>query len=102
MATQAAEAQNIDAEIAAAAAATEALARQYFGDAAYLRLDTHEDHETGEEKTVFEVHYCFPDAENDFDRLVALHRAVMDAWVRSMTRDLLTQIIFMAIPTDAD
>lgn len=102
MAIQTAEAHDIDIRIDEAAAVTEALARQYFGDAAYLRRDIHVDHETGEEQIVFEVHYCFENPEKDFDRLVQLHRALTDAWVRSMTPELLTQIILMTVPTDAD
>jgi len=102
MAIHTAEAHDIDLRIDEAAAATEALARQYFGEAAYLRRDIHVDRETGEEKTVFEVHYCIENAEGDFDRLVLVHRAFTDAWVRSMTPELRTRIVLMAVPSDAD
>ncbi|HYH83231.1 MAG TPA: hypothetical protein VEX86_25770 [Longimicrobium sp.] len=102
MAIQAAEAPTVDAEIAAAAAATEALARQYFGDTAYLRLDTHEDHETGEESTVFEVHYCFGDPENDFERLEPLHEAFMDGYVHITSPDVLARVILKPIPSETE
>ncbi len=100
MAIHTAEAQDVDIRIEDAAAATEALARKYFGDAAYLRRDIHVDRETGEEQTVFEVHYCIEDPENDFDRLVSLDQALMDAFVRSVTPDVLSRVILTAIPTD--
>ena len=102
MAIHAAEAHDIDTRIAEAAEATGALARQLFGPAAYVRRDTAVDRETGDEDTVFEVHYCFPDAENDFDRLVALHRAFTDAFVRVTSPDVLCRIVLRPMPTDAD
>jgi hypothetical protein len=102
MAIHAAEAQDIESQIAEAAVAVEALAREYFGDAAYLHRDVHVDRETGEEQAVFEVHYCFPDPENDFDRLASMHEAFVDAFVRAMTPELLSRVILMAVPTDAD
>jgi hypothetical protein len=102
MATLTAEAQDIEAKIADAAIVTEALARQYFGDAAYLRRDVHEDRETGEEQVVFEVHDCFPDPENDFDRLAELHNAFFDSFVRATSRDILYRIVLNSIPSDVD
>lgn len=67
-----AEAQDIEAKIAEAAIATEALARRIFGDAAYLIIEVEIDRETGDEETVFEVHYGFEDPVNDFDRIAEL------------------------------
>src|SRR5437868_1011247 len=100
MAIQTAEAQDIESQIAEAARAIETLAREYFGEAAYLRRDTHVDHETGEEKTVFEVHYCIEDPESDFDHYVSLDQAIMDAFVGSVTPDVLSRVILAAVPTD--
>ncbi|HET7233511.1 MAG TPA: hypothetical protein VFJ16_26100 [Longimicrobium sp.] len=102
MMIHAAEAHDIETRIAEATEATEALARQFFGPAAYLRRDVHEDRETGEEKTVFEVHYCFPDPQSGFDRLAALHDAFMHAAVRAISRDVLPHIVLEGVPTDAD
>ncbi|HEU4557357.1 MAG TPA: hypothetical protein VFS20_05885 [Longimicrobium sp.] len=88
-------------KIEEAAVATEALARQYFGGAAYVRRGIHEERETGEERIVFEVHYCFPDPEDEFDRLAELHDAFMAAWVRAMSRDICSRVILYPIPCEA-
>jgi hypothetical protein len=102
MAVHTAEAHDIESRIADAAAATESLARQYFGDAAYLSRRTQVDHETGDVDPVFEVHYCFDDPDKDFDRLASLHEAFMDAFVRITSPDILARVILKPIPTDAD
>ena len=102
MAIHTAEAQDVESQIAEAAVAIEALAREYFGEAAYLHRDVHVDRETGEEQTVFEVHYCIEDPESDFDRYVSLDQAIMDAFVRSVTPEVLSRVILTAVPTDAD
>lgn len=102
MAIQAAEAQDIDVKIADAAVATEALARQFFGDAAYVRMSVQENRETGDDQVVLEVHYCFPDPERDFDRLAALHQAFMHAFVRAMGSDVLGHFILKPVPSDGD
>jgi len=102
MAIHTAEAHDIDVRIDEAAAATEALARQYFGEAAYLRRDIHDDRETGEEKAVFEVHYCFRDPENDFGRLAALHNEFINVFARDTSPDVVGHVVLMAIPSDAD
>lgn len=88
--------------IADVAVATEALARQFFGDAAYLVRRTHVDRETGDEKVVLEIHYCFEHPESEFDRLSALHQSFTDAFVRMVTPDVQSRVILAAIPTDAD
>jgi hypothetical protein len=51
---------------------------------------------------VTEVHYCFDEPGKNFDRLVSLDQAVLDAFVRSVTPDVLSKVVLMAIPTDAD
>ena len=102
MAIHAAEAYDIEAQIAQASITIEALARQIFGDAAYLVRGIHVDMETGDEDVAFEVHYCFPDPENDFDRRATLHEAFMDVYVRTITPDVLSRIILKPIPADAD
>jgi len=102
MTIQAAEPQDLEARIADAAVATEALAQQIFGNAAYLRRGIHIDMETGDKDVAFEVHYCFPDPENDFDRLAALHEAFMHAYVRTISPGILSRIILKPIPVDAD
>jgi hypothetical protein len=102
MAIHAAEAHDIEARITDEAAVIEALARQYFGDAAYLVRGIHVDMETGDEDVAFEVHYCFSDPENNFDRLAALHEAFMDAYVRTISPDVLSRTILKPIPSDAD
>src|SRR5215218_10162531 len=102
MAIHAAEAHDIDDRIAEAAEATEALARQFFGPAAYLRRYTETDRETGDEEIIFEVHYCFPDPENDFDRLTELHMAFTDAFDRANGPEIISRVILDAVPNDAD
>lgn len=102
MAIHTAEAHDIETRIAEAAEATEALARRFFGPAAYVRRETDVDHETGEEEVVFEVHYCCENAEEDFDRLTALHMAFTDAFVRATAPDVLARVALDAVPTDAD
>jgi hypothetical protein len=44
----------------------------------------------GREETVFEVHYCFEDPENDFARLTELHDAFTSAFVRMTSPDVLS------------
>lgn len=102
MATQTAEAEDLEMKIVQAASATEALARQYFGHAAYLRRDTAIDRETGEEDIVFEVHFCYPDPYQDFERLSALNQEFTSAFVRSVDGDVLHRIILRPVPSDAD
>ena len=102
MAVHVAAAHDIETKIAEAAEATEALARRFFGDAAYLRRDVHENPETGEEQTIFEVHCCFPDPERDFDRLAELHDAFMSAFARAISPDILYRIAISPIPSDVD
>jgi hypothetical protein len=63
-----------------AAELTEEIARGIFGPAAYLRTLPHRDRETGDEGTMFEVHYGFERAEEDFERLVELHTAFTNAF----------------------
>jgi hypothetical protein len=102
MAIHAAEAHDIETRIDEAAEATEALARRFFGEAAYLRRGVHENRETGEEQIVFEVHYCFRDPEQDFDRLAAQHDAFMSAFARATSPDILYRIVISPIPSDVD
>lgn len=102
MALHAAEAQDIETRIAEAAEATEALAREIFGDAAYLRRGIHDNPETGEEQPAFEVHYCFDNWEEEFQRLDCLHNQFMDAWVRIVGPGLRSRIALIPIPSDAD
>jgi hypothetical protein len=75
-------------EIDAAAVAIEALAREFFGNAAYVRRGEDVERETGEQYIVFEVHYCFVDAENQFDLLAALHDKFMNGFVRATSREI--------------
>lgn len=89
-------------KIEEAAAATEVLAKQYFGEPAYLRTEVEIDRETGREETVFEVHYCFDDPEDDFDRLAALHNAFTSGFVRMVTPEVLSRVVLDAVPTEAD
>ena len=100
--TAEAEAHDIEAMIAEAAIATEALAKQIFGDAAYLRRYVDEDVETGGEQIVFEIHFCFPDAETDFDRLAALHDQFMNEFARTTSPEILYRIAISPVPNDAD
>ncbi|HET7233513.1 MAG TPA: hypothetical protein VFJ16_26110 [Longimicrobium sp.] len=101
MMIHAAEAHDIEARIAEAAEATEALARQFFGPAAYVCRDVHENRETGEEEIVFEVHYCFEDLEHEFDRLAALHEAFIYTFARTISPDVLCRVVLKPIPSDA-
>jgi hypothetical protein len=87
-------------EIDAAAVATEALAREIFGAAAYLRRDVDTELETGERYVVFEVHYCFEDAEDRFDELAALHDRFFNAFVRTTRRDILYLIHLDSVPVE--
>ncbi|HEU4557355.1 MAG TPA: hypothetical protein VFS20_05875 [Longimicrobium sp.] len=100
--TAEAEAHDIEAMIADAAAATEALAREFFGPAAYVRRDVHRNVETGEDQIVFEVHFCFPDSESDFERLVVLNREFMNAFATTTNPDILYRIVIAPVPSDAD
>jgi hypothetical protein len=102
MSAQLSETQGMEAKIADAAATTEALARQYFGADAYLRRDVHENRETGDEQVVFEVHYCFPDPDDEFERLAALHDTFMSAFVGATSPDILYRIILKPIASDAN
>ena len=102
MAIHAAEAHDIETRIAEAAEATESLARRFFGPAAYVRRETETDPESGDEMIVFEVHYCFADPENGFDRLVELHQAFTSAFVRQMTPGIASHVVLAAVPVDAD
>jgi hypothetical protein len=87
-------------EIDAAAVATEALAREIFGNAAYLRREVDAERETGEQYIVFEVHYCFADAENQFDLLATLNNEFMDGFVRATSRDISYLIHLRLIPVE--
>ena len=102
MATQAAEARTIPEMIEDAAIVTEALAREVFGDAAYLRRRVEVDRESGKRETVFEVHYCYGEPETDFQRLVELHQAFTRSFVRAMTPEVLSNVVLTAVPVDAD
>ena len=102
MTVQATEVHEIEHRIEEAATATEALAREFFGDAAYWVRRSHEDRETGCEQVVFEIHYCFEDPESGFDRLSALHQAFTDAFVRMVTPEVQSLVILAAVPTDGD
>jgi len=85
-----------------AAETTEALARRFFSDAAYLRLVPHADRDTGRAQTRFEVHYGFEDPVPEFDRLARLHAAFTDAFARSLSPDVLHRVVLTAVPSDAD
>ena len=102
MAVQTVEERTLAERIDDAAIVTEALAREIFGDAAYLRRSTHENPETGEELPSLDVHYCFENWEEDFERLERLHNQFMDAYVRIVTPGLRSRIVLNPIPTDAD
>ena len=102
MALQTAEAPEIEAKIADAAVAIEALAQQIFGPAAYIRRSVQENRETGEDQVVLEVHYCFPNPESDFDQLAALHKTFMHAVVRSTGPGTLSHFVLKPVPSDAD
>lgn len=102
MAVQTIEERSLAERIDEAAGVTEALAREFFGPAAYVRRDIEVDRETGEEEARFEVHYCFPDPENGFDRLVELHQAFTDAFVRAIAPEVHSNMVLTAIPIDDD
>lgn len=102
MAIHAAEAHDIETRVAEAADVTEALARRFFGPAAYVRADTEIDRETGEEDIVFEVHFCSPDPWKDFERLSALNQEFTSAFVRAVDGDVLHRIVLKPVPTNAD
>jgi hypothetical protein len=102
MAIQAAEAQDIEAKIADAAMATEALARRFFGPAAYLVIEGELDRETGDEEAVFEVHYGFEYPVDDFDRIAELHDAFTSAFVRAVPPEVLSRVVLDAIPCESD
>jgi len=74
MAIDATEAPTLAEKIDDAAIATEAIAREFFGPAAYPRRGGEVDRETGKREALFEVHYCFEDPEHGFDRLVTCTR----------------------------
>lgn len=102
MAIHTAEAQDLEARIAEAADATEALAREIFGDAAYLRRGIHSNPETGKELPAFEVHYCFDNWEEDFERLESLHNRFLEAYIGIVGPGLRSRIALKPIPTDGD
>jgi hypothetical protein len=54
----------------------------------------------GREETVFEVHYCFEDPENDFARLTELHDAFTSAFVRMTSPDVLSRVVLDGVPSD--
>lgn len=87
-------------KIEEAAAAAEVFAKHYFGDGAYLRTELEIDRETGRKETVFEVHYCHKDPENDFDRLAGLHDAFTSAFVRMTSSDVLSRVVLDSVPSD--
>jgi hypothetical protein len=102
MAIQGLEESTLAEKIDDAAVVAEALAREFFGDAAYLRREIETDRETGKEDVRFEVHYCFDDPENGFDRLVELHQAFTRAFVRAVSSEVLSNVVLTAVPVDAD
>jgi len=102
MAIQSTEAPTLAATLDDAAIVTEALARALFGPAASLRRAIHENHETGEEQGVFEVHPCVPDPEAGFGRIAALHNTFMDAFAEATSPDILHRIIVKPVGSDAD
>lgn len=95
-----AEAHDVDSQLDEAAVATEALARRFFGDAAYLSRDLTEDPETGELETVFEVHCCFTDPEEKFECLVERYDAFMNAFVDMVSPQILARVVLVAVPGD--
>ena len=102
LAIHAAETHTLEARLDEAAAVTEALARTYFGQAAYLRRCVHENRETGDEQAVFEVHYCFDDPDRDFERLATLHNAFTDAFVETTNPEILYRIVLKPVASDAE
>jgi len=102
MAIHTTEIHDLEAQVEEAASLTEALAREHFGSAAYLRRAVHEGRETGEERPISEVHCCFADWETNFDRLTTLHDRFMHACVRVLPREVLAHAILSSVPSDAD
>ncbi len=89
-------------QIRDAAELTEEIARGIFGPAAYLKTLPHRDRETGDEGTMFEVHYGFERAEEDFERLVELHTAFTNAFSARLGPEVLDRIVLTVVPKDAD
>ena len=85
-----------------AAELTEEIARGIFGPAAYLKTLPYRDRETGDEGTLFEVHYGFERAEEDFERLVELHTAFTNAFSARVGPEVLDLIVLAVVPKDAD
>ncbi|HEU4453663.1 MAG TPA: hypothetical protein VFR81_11420, partial [Longimicrobium sp.] len=85
-----------------AAELTEEIARGIFGPAAYLKRLPYRDRETGDEGTLFEVHYGFERAEEDFERLVELHTAFTNAFSARVGPEVLDLIVLAVVPKDAD
>lgn len=85
-----------------AANLTEEIAREMFGAGAYLKTLPYRDRETGDEGTVFEVHYGFERAEEDFERLVELHTAFTNAFSARVGPEVLDRIVLTVVPKDAD
>jgi len=85
-----------------AAELTEEIARGIFGPAAYLRMLPHRDRETGDEGTMFEVHYGFERAEEDFERLVELHTVFTNAFSARLSPEVLDRVVLTVVPKDAD
>jgi hypothetical protein len=85
-----------------AAELTEEIARGIFGPAAYLKTLPYRDRETGDEGTMFEVHYGFERAEEDFDQLVELHTAFTNAFSARLGPEVLDRIVLAVVPTDDD
>jgi hypothetical protein len=86
----------------AAADLTEEIARGIFGPAAYLKTLPYRDRETGDEGTMFEVHYGFERAEEDFDRLVELHTAFTNAFSARLGPEVLDRIVLTVVPMDGE
>lgn len=85
-----------------AAELTEEIARGIFGPAAYLKTLPYRDRETGDEGTMFEVHYGFERAEEDFERLVELHTAFTNTFSARLGPEVLDRIVLAVVPTDDD
>jgi hypothetical protein len=81
---------------------TEEIARGIFGPAAYLKTLPYRDRETGDEGTVFEVHYGFERAEENFEQLVDLHTAFTNAFSARLRPEVLDRIVLTVVPKDAD
>jgi hypothetical protein len=85
-----------------AAELTEEIARKVFGAGAYLKTLPYRDRETGDEGTVFEVHYGFERAEEDFERLVELHTAFTNAFSARLGPEELDRIVLTVVQKDGD